>query len=796
MLRTFFRTALRNLIKRRWFSLLNVVGLGISLAACGLIFLYVQDERAYDRFYPNPDNLYRVGLSFTIGEEDYDWPESSALLAREMNDNFPKVASVTTMFPAYTYAFRRDEQVRGGFEVIRADSNFFSFFGYTLLYGDANTALKESHSLVLTESMARQYADIQSDLIGALLTNDGETYRVTGIMADPIPQTHLPFDGVISIATLWKQHDYFMNTWQPNGVATYVRLREGAGPTDLQPAFAEVERRYLWPQMAARNLGVVEERLRAGGERYGYYLEPVADIHLVRDGYQLYVRLFSAIGLFILLIACTNFVNLATAQATERRQEVGVRKVLGASRRSLVGQFLAEAGVISAVATLLALLLLGLLLPTFNQLTDKSLGLPLGSPEFLLGIPVVVLTVSLLAGSYPAWIITAFSPAVALKGKSGQVRSGVSVRDVLIVGQFVVTAALMIGTLLVYRQSEYQRQLAPGFDKENVLLIRDAYALGERKATFKQAAQRLSSVVSVSYSYTVPGGMHDGNPVIRVKGQSEGHKLNWFEADEDYVPTLGLTLLEGRNFSSAVADDTARVLINETAARVLGLDEPVGQVLIDLWDDSWEVVGVVQDYHFRSLRHAVEPLIILPSLGNTDDWHTYVSVRYSNASLAIQQLEKLWNAQSPDAPFTYTFLDQQFNDLFQTEERLSTLGAFFTFLSVTLAALGLFGLASYTTRQRTKEIGIRRVLGASLTNLLMLLSKQYVKLVLIALAIAIPVANYLITEWLQNFAYPVSVPVWLFAMPGLLVLVLALVSVSVQTLRAATRNPVDSLRDE
>ena len=793
MLRTFFRTALRNLIKRRWFSLLNVVGLGVSLAACGLIFLYVQDELSYDRFYPNPDNLYRVGLSFTIGEEDYDWPESSALLAREMNDNFPKVASVTTVFPAYTYAFRRDEQVRGGFEVIRADSNFFSFFGYTLLYGDANTALKESHSLVLTESMARQYADIQSDLIGALLTNDGETYRVTGIMADPVPQTHLPFDGVISIATLWKQHDYFMNTWQPNGVATYVRLREGASPTDLQPAFAEVERRYLWPQMAAKNLGVVEERLRAGGERYGYYLEPVADIHLVRDGYQLYVRLFSAIGLFILLIACTNFVNLATAQATERRQEVGVRKVLGASRRSLVGQFLAEAGVISAAATLLALLLVGLLLPTFNQLTDKSLGLPLGSPEFLLGIPVVVLTVSLLAGSYPAWIITAFSPAVALKGKSGQVRSGVSVRDVLIVGQFIITAALMIGTLLVYRQSEYQRQLAPGFDKENVLLIRDAYALGERKAAFKQAAQQLSSVASVSYSYTVPGGLHDGNPVVRVKGQSEGHKLKRFNADEDYVPTLGLTLLEGRNFSSD-DHDTASVLINQTAVRVLGLDEPIGEVLLDQWGHVWEVAGVIRDYHFHSLRHQVEPLLI--SRNKPDDWNTYVSIRYNNASQAIRQLEELWNAQSPDAPFTYTFLDQQFNDLFQTEERLSTLGAFFTFLSVMLAALGLFGLASYTTRQRTKEIGIRRVLGASLTNLLVLLSKQYVKLVLIALAIAIPVANYLITEWLQNFAYPVSVPVWLFAVPGLLVLVLALLSVSVQTLCAATRNPVDSLRDE
>ncbi len=791
----FLRTALRNLVKRKWFTLLNVVGLGVSLAACGLIFLYVQDELSYDRFYPDPDNLYRVGLSFTIGEEDYDWPESSALLAREMQDGFPGVAAVTTVFPAYFYAFRRDEQVRGGFEIIRADSNFFDFFGYQLRHGNPNTALKEPHSLVLTESMARQYAGTQPlpDLLGALLTNDGTTYQVTGVMADPPRPTHLPFDGVISIATLWKEHDYFMNTWQPNGVATYVRLHKAASLANLQPAFAEVERQYLWPQMAAKNLGVVEERLRAGGERYGYYLEPVADIHLVRDGYELYVRLFSAVGLFILLIACTNFINLATAQTTERRAEVGIRKVLGSSRRSLGLQFLTESMMTTAAATLLALLLMGLCLPSFNQLTDKQLALPLGSPAFWAISLSTIGVVGLLAGGYPAWVITAVSPIKALKGKFSRGRTGVSVRDFLIVGQFVITTVLIIGTALVYQQSEYQRERNPGFDKENVLLIRDAYALGDRKAAFKQAAQRLSSVASVSYSYTVPGGMHDGNPVIRVKGQPEGYKMNWFNADEDYLPTLGLTLLQGRNFSFGLAD-TSCVLINETAVELLGLNEPIGQVLLDPWDQSWEVVGVIQDYHFRSLRHTVEPLLIMFS--ELDDWHTYVSVRYNDASPAIRQLEELWSAQSPDAPFTYTFLDRQFDDLFRTEARLSTLGTFFTGLSVVLALLGLFGLASYTTRQRTKEIGIRRVLGASVTNLLALLSKDFFRLILIALVIAVPVANYLMTEWLQNFAYHTNVAWWLFAGPAALVLLMALLSVSAQTLRTATRNPVDSLRDE
>ena len=287
--------------------------------------------------------------------------------------------------------------------------------------------------------------------------------------------------------------------------------------------------------------------------------------------------------------------------------------------------------------------------------------------------------------------------------------------------------------------------------------------------------------------------MHDGNPVIRVKGQPEGYKMNWFDADEDYVPTLGLTLLQGRNFSSGLAD-TSCVLINETAVELLGLDEPIGQVLLDPWDQSWKVVGVIQDYHFRSLRHTVEPLLIMFS--ELDDWHTYVSVRYTNPSLAIRQLEELWSAQSPDAPFTYTFLDRQFGDLFRAEARLSTLGAFFTGLSVVLALLGLFGLASYTTRQRTQEIGIRKVLGASVTNLLALLSKDFLRLILIALVIAVPVANYLMTEWLQNFAYHTAISWWLFAGPAALVLLMALLSVSTQTLRAATRNPVDSLRDE
>lgn len=497
-----------------------------------------------------------------------------------------------------------------------------------------------------------------SDLIGTLLTNNNETYQVTGIMADPPRQTHLPFDGVIAIATMWKLHDYFMEDWQPNGIATYLRLRQGAVPADVQPSFATVEKQFLWPHMVAENLGVSEARLRAGGERYGYFLEPVADIHLVQDGYQLYVRLFSAIGLFILLIACTNFVNLATAQATERRTEVGVRKVLGASRRGLMMQFLTEALLLSTAATGLAFFLTAGILPLFNQLTDKTLSLPWRQPAFWATAAGIILFVSLLAGSYPAWVIASFSPVSALKGTFSRVRTKLSLRNFLIVGQFVITLILLMGTLLVYRQSEYQRQLTPGFDKENVLLIRDAYALGERKAAFKEAVRRLSSVESASYSYTVPGGLHDGNPIMRVKGHNESHKLNWFNADEDYLATLGITLREGRNLSATIASDTASLLINQTAAKLLGMDEPVGQVLLDRWNDPWEVVGVIEDYHFRSLRHAVEPLLINLSQPPPKGWDSYLSVRYRNASMAIQQLEKLWYAQSPKAPFTYSFLDQ------------------------------------------------------------------------------------------------------------------------------------------
>ncbi len=796
MLQTSFKTALRNLMKRKWFSLLNIAGLGISLTACLLISLYVYDELSYDQFFPDSDNMYRVRLSFTIGEEDYDWPKSSALLLPEIQSNFSAVASAASVVPAYPYAFRRGEQVYGGFDVMHADSSFFEFFGYQLLYGDPNTALKAPFSIVLTESMASQYAAEAplSDLIGTLLTNNGETYQVTGIMADPPRQTHLSFDGVIALSTMWKLHDYFMGAWRPNGIGTYVRLREGATPADAQASFATVEMQYLWPNMAAENLGVSETRLQAGGERYGYYLEPVKDIHLVRDGYQLYVQLFSAVGLFILLIACVNFVNLSTAQAMERKPEVGVRKVLGASRRGLVMQFLTEAVLTSTIATLLALTLTHGLLPLFNQTTSKVLWLPWAQPAFWAVVVGTILTVSLLAGSYPAWIIASFSPVSALKGKVGRVRAKVSVRNFLIVGQFVVTSILLMGTLLVYLQSAYQRALTPGFDKENVLIIRDAYALGERKATFKEAVRQLSSVESASYSYTVPGGVHDGNPIFRVKGQSEAHTMNWFNADEDYVSTLGLQLLEGRNLSANIVGDTASVLINQTAAKLLGIEEPVGQVLLNIWDEPWEVVGVIEDYHFRSLRHAVEPLLI--HLSRPNDWESYLAVRYHDASAVVQQLEKLWYAQSPDAPFGYTFLDQQFDELFRTEERLSTLGAFFTLLSVVLAALGLFGLASYTATQRTKEIGVRKVLGASVSQLLVLLSKEYFKLAAAALAIAIPVAIYLMTEWLSNFAYHTSLPWWLFVGPGLAILLLAVLSVSAQTLRAAIRNPIDSLKDE
>ncbi len=794
----YLKIALRNLRRYRGHTAINVAGLAVGLACCLLIFLFVQDEQRYDRFHDDAGRIYRV-----VNERLADGsathraatpPAMGPALVRE----FPEVLQAARFFNLGKTLVERDDQQFFERNVWIADSTVFDLFSFRLLQGDPQTALVAPYALVVSQSMARKYFG-EADPLGQTLVLSGRnTFTITGVMEELPAQSHIAVNFLGSFATMKDfASEARLQNWIWQQFYTYILLPEGRDPAQLEAKFPAFIARYADPETSTR------------GFNYRTYLQPLTAVYLRSAnlrfdfgmrGNVTYVYAFSIIALFILLIACFNFMNLTTARSTQRAREVGMRKVIGAQRGQLVRQFLGESVLLVMGALVLAAGLVALALPAFNTFTGKALSL---DPSLVVGLVGVGLMVGLLAGSYPALFLSAFRPIEVLKGAAGRPGGGglSAVRKGLVVTQFVISTVLIIGAAVVFRQLDYVQTKTLGFDKEQVVILPIRGDIDDNLETVKAELLRHPGIVSATASWGTPGGIVPGDD-IRMPGSDNTWPTNVFTVDHDYLYTYRMELAAGRDFSRAFPADTSTAFIlNETAARDLGwsLDEAVGQ---EIWWDEWSrdavkkgrVIGVVKDFHYNSLHQAVGPLVmhLYPSVFG----HVSVRIRPEETAATLAVLEQTWTTWAPGWPFEYYFLDEDLAAMYEAEEKAGQLAALFALLAVVIACLGLFGLSAFSAEQRTKEIGIRKVVGASAASIVLLLSKEVTRLVLAAFVVAVPVAYFAMNWWLDDFAYRVEISWGIFLMAGSLTLAIAFLTVGYQAVKAALGDPVKALRYE
>jgi putative ABC transport system permease protein len=797
MIRNYLTIAYRNLLKHRFYSLINIWGLAIGLSSCLLISLYVVEELSYDDFHEDAERIYRVRNKFTAGEKDFDMEDVAPALVNGIREMIPQAEKTIRLEHPNPYIFKKENEILNEVTTIRSDSNFFSFFGFELLAGDPASVLATLRSLVLSKEVADVYCgkpdagnDDAHPALGKRLAYEGEDYTITGIAEEVPSNSHLQFDAVMSNLESQIIQDR-KNFWLPAGFMTYMVLQENTEPESLKADFLSMEQRYVWPLMEER-LGTPRAILEERQQELGHYLVPVTDIHLITDGYLKYVYILSAIGIFLVLIACINYMNLATARSAKRAREVGIRKALGTTKTSLIGQFMSESFLITLLAMILALGLTELMRIPFNRLSGKALSMNLlQEPLWFPAILGLTLIISVLAGIYPSFYLSLFKPAEVLKGKI--VRSSRSkLRNGLVIFQFGISATLIICALLVYQQLLYMQGKDVGFEKENVVLIPNAFSL-ENPETFRQSLLQHSQVEAVSFSTTSPGDVFDAMTTLRKEGSEEKYQAKVLGADYAFEEVFDLQLLQGRWIKEKPGAEKEAVL-NESAARQFK-EGILGSTVETFHGEKMKIVGIVKDFNFEHLSHDIVPLIITD---NTEGWSYYASVRIRPGDMqhTLEVIESSWKEHNREALFTYTFLDRKFNDLFKTEQRLSVFVAVFTGIIIFIASIGLLGLIAYMAEQRTKEIGVRKVMGASVSDIMLMLSGSFTRLIMLAFVLAVPLAYLLIEQWLSDFAYRIDVAAWPFALAGGILFILAWLTVSWQSVRAARANPVDSLRSE
>ena len=799
MLHNYVKIALRNLRRSPLYSLLNMGGLALGIACCLLIALYVYDEWSYDRFHTNYPNIYRVWEKQKQADGLFDVAVTPGPLAPALAKDFPEVAQ-TTRIGRWSGLLTQGKQSLEAEQMLIVDPSFFSMFNFPMRLGNARTVFQNPNEIIFTEAMAERFFGPtwqKQSLVGQVITFNGkDNLTLAGIAQNPPSRSHIQFDVLLPYAWLEK-NDEWSKKWNGNSYHTYVQLKTGSTGAAINPtAFADKIRDVL-------------EQYDDGNDKQ-LFLQPLADIYLRSDfSFETdwgkrssigYVRMFVAVGLIVLLIAIVNFINLATARASQRAKEVGVRKVVGAQRGALVGQFLGEAGLVTAVAVGLSPLLAEAFLPLFNDIAAKTLVIPYQLPIFwgvLMGILVLV---SLLAGLYPAFVLSSFKPARVLKGAVvGQ--SGRGFRQSLVVGQFVLATALIIGTLVIYRQLAFIQNARLGFDKSQLLYIRLKGDLKFKALPFREQVSQLPGVAQASLTTSNLVDINNSGDV-EWEGQApkDAFLITNMNVDPNFMSTTGMSLVAGRNFSAQIPSDTSRVsgayLVNETAAGRMGYTatSALGK-RVKFWGVSGKIVGVLHDFHFRPLRVAIEPFIFRYQPTNPY-FSMLVKTRPDNIPKTLASLTSLYKKADPANLLTYGFVDQDLDAQYRSEQRTGRIILYFSVLAILISCLGLFGLAAFTAEIRTKEIGVRKVLGASVGSIVALLSQDFLKLVVIAIAIASPLAWWGMTKWLADFAYKINLSWGIFAGAGALAVGIALLTVSFQSIKAALINPVKSLRSE
>jgi putative ABC transport system permease protein len=799
MFRNLLKIAVRNILKDKTYSAINILGLTIGITCSLFLLMYILDELSYDRYHKNSENIYRIVSNIKEPDNAFTWAVAQIPLGEELRDNYPEVENVVRFFGTGRTQYKNGDKQFYEEDIFLADSTVFDMFSYAFINGDPATALDNPFSIVLTETIAKKYfADAQSALGQSLQNLANEDFKITGVIRDVPLNSHFRFNALISRNTRPQQQ----GNWGGFGVSTYVQLPAGY---DLSRMYANFDK-------------IIKEKVNPVFEEYNikvqYELQRMVDIHLyskIQDeaeeaGDISVIYILSAIAAFMIIIACINYMNLATARSTTRAKEVGVRKVMGSQRRQLITQFITESVVIALMSMVLSLLLIYAFLPGFNTLANKELPFSyITQAPVLLSLLSVVLFAGVIGGSYPAFYLSGFNPVNVLKGKLAVKGGSALFRKTLVVFQFAISIFMLVSTLIVFDQLQYLRNKDLGFDKERVVRLNLSGQQLQAKATVLAEQLRQSSKIAGVGMATATPGQGIGKNLFKVEdneGKMVDRGVDLFVADYDFVKTMGMAIVQGRDFSRDVASDTTyAVLVNEAMVKRMAWDNPIGKKFAFVGGPpnsppaEKRVVGVIKDYHQNSLYSEIEPLMII-----LDKNFRFIFVRTMEGDVrqSLAAIEKTWKEIYPAFPFEYDFLDQDFNSQYKADEQLSQIYTGFSALTVTIACLGLLGLAAFTTEQRTKEIGVRKVIGASINSLVLLVSKEFFLLVGIGTLLAFPVAWYFTENWLQNFAYRIELEgEWLtFVLSAVMAFVITLATVGYHVVRAASANPVKSLRDE
>jgi len=821
MIFNYIKVAWRNLKRQGFYTTINVVGLAFGLAACIVIVLFIKDELSYDAYNVNADRIFRIDADVKFGGNEFKMSYRSAPEAGALMEEYPEIETAVRFRNAGSYLVRPAEETENIKEnnVIWTDSTFFKVFSVNVIEGNAAKALAEPSSIAVSRRIAEKYFPKASALGQSMILDNKYNAKVTAVYENIPSTSHFHFDILVSMAGDWPiAREAKSTSFLSENFTTYLLLKEKASAQALEAKLPDFQEKYMGPDLVkAFGNDFTIEKLRASESRYDLTLTPVRDIHLhsnVRGDFEAngnitHIYLFGSIAVLVLAIACINFMNLSTARSGRRAKEIGVRKVMGSMKTHLVRQFLTESFLVTAFAVTLSLAIVYLFIPWFNFISDRQLTLPFNELSFHASLLLAAVSIGFMAGLYPAFFLSGFKPIQALKGNISSGMKGGSIRSALVVFQFVISIFLIIGTITITRQLSFIQNKNLGFNKDQVVIVHDAYALRPNKVeSFRDEALRTNGVESGTISGYLPvenDWSYRSNTAFWKDGTDSntenmtGSQL--WGVDHNYLETFRIRLQQGRDFSPEFLSDSTAIILNETAARRLNLgDDPIGKKIHSFDGDpdaesilTWTVIGVVDDFHFSTMKESISGLALC--LGKNDG---SVSFRFhsQNTREVLESLETIWKGLAPGQPFHYSFLDEDFEKMYLSEERLSAIFTIFSGLAIIIACLGLFALTTFTAEQRTKEIGIRKVLGASVGSIVLLLSRDFGKLILFAFLITVPVAWYGVDWWLKSYTYKTEIGPGIYLLAGILAFVIAWLTMGYQSMKAANSNPINALRSE
>ena len=810
MLKNQLKIAWRSLKNQPFFTFLNIFGLAIGIAGALLVSLYIYDELSYNKMFADADRTYRIDTDIRFGGKEMRASETAPPMAESLKRDIPQVEATVRLRNIGSTLIRKSSSDANTKEnhTVYADSTFLDFFGLPLVSGNPLEVLRKPRTLVLTRTAAEKHFGVQEAVGQTVVLNNTDTYTVSGVIED-LPKNSMLRNYSVFLAMSGNPASR-ENIWGSNNFFTYIKLMPGTLEEDIRIPLEGMLEKYMLPWAQTVFPGITAESFLASGNYIKYHTIPLTDIHLYsqRDTelnptstiQNVYILLF--IGVFLLLLASVNFMNLSTAYSLKRAKEVGIRKTLGSKKTELIQQFLTESALVSFIALFFAVLLSVVVLPYFNVLADKSIHMPFANPFFWLILLVSTIVLALISGSYPAFFMSRFKPASILKGGGENNVGGIKVRNSLVVFQFAISVFLIISTLVVYQQLQYMQGKDLGYSKDQILVIHDVYSLGNKTEALQEEIQKMGQVSSVTVSSFLPTPSSRSDSTFFWEGakqQEDAVQLQEWYVDHQYIPTFNMNLLAGRNFNPSYASDSTAVIINEVTLEKLGVsaEEALGmRIFNNMQTDTptlYSIVGVVKNFHFESLHQEVGALGLFMGQSNG---LLAAKLKAGDFTQAITRIEQIWNTIAPGQPFSYSFADESFNNVYASERRLGEIFIIFTLLSILIACLGLFGLATFNAEKRTKEIGVRKVLGASVGQISYRLTLDFLKLVGLSIVLSLPLGWYAMSKWLEDFSYKTEIGWWTFVLAALLAILIAVCTVGFQSIKAAIANPIKSLRSE